>query len=120
LQQYKEPFDAFCDSFEAGWRAVWADVCKQKGETVPFEQWFYATDANGDCPFEIAGAHIRGTAPRDEPSGWLSSEVSLHSRHAERAQARPTGAKAMESQKAEDWMDRDLGAEIIKSILARK
>jgi hypothetical protein len=67
LQQYREPFDAFCDSFEAGSRAVWADVCKQKGETVPFEQWFYATDENGDCPFEIAGAHIRGIAPRDEP-----------------------------------------------------
>jgi hypothetical protein len=64
LQQYSEPFDGLVDTFEAGWCAVWADVCKQKGETIPFEKWFYATDENGDCPFEIAGVGIR-TGPRD-------------------------------------------------------
>jgi hypothetical protein len=55
LQQYSDPFDGLIDNFEAGWRAVWADVCREKGTTIPFEEWFYATDENGDCPFEIAG-----------------------------------------------------------------
>jgi hypothetical protein len=58
LQQYSEPLDGFVDTVEAGWRAVWADVCRKKGETIPFEEWFYATDENGDCPFEIAGVGI--------------------------------------------------------------
>jgi hypothetical protein len=58
LQQYSEPFDALVDHFEVEWRAVWAKVCKQKGETIPFEEWFFATDENGDCPFEIAGVYI--------------------------------------------------------------
>jgi len=58
LEQYSEPFDALVDTFEAGWRAVWTDVCKRKGKTIPFEEWFYATDENGDCPFEIAGVGI--------------------------------------------------------------
>jgi hypothetical protein len=40
LQQYGDPFDGFVDAFEAGWRAVWADVCKRKGKTIPFEEWF--------------------------------------------------------------------------------
>ncbi len=58
LRQYSDPFDGMVDNFEAGWRAVWTDVCKEKGKTVPFEEWFYATDENGDCPFEIAGVGI--------------------------------------------------------------
>jgi hypothetical protein len=59
LQEYGgDPFDGIVDSFEAAWRAVWADVCRRKGETIPFEEWFYATDENGDCPFEIAGVGI--------------------------------------------------------------
>lgn len=58
LQQYSEPIDGFFDNFEASWRAVWADVCKKKGKTIPFEEWFYATDENGDCPFEVAGVWL--------------------------------------------------------------
>jgi hypothetical protein len=48
LQKYSEPIDGLIDTFEAGWRAVWAD-----------EEWFYTTDENGDCPFEIAGMGIK-------------------------------------------------------------
>ena len=40
LRQYSD--DAILDSFEAGWRAVWADVCKLKGKTISFDEWFYA------------------------------------------------------------------------------
>jgi hypothetical protein len=31
---------------------------QKKGKTIPFGEWFYATDENGDCPFEIAGVRI--------------------------------------------------------------
>ena len=58
LEQYNDSVDGLLDNFEASWRAVWADVCRKKGETIPFEEWFYATDENGDCPFEIAGLGI--------------------------------------------------------------
>jgi hypothetical protein len=53
LEQYRH--DGFVDKFEAGWRDLWAKECERKGETIPFEDWFFATDENGDCPFEIAG-----------------------------------------------------------------
>jgi hypothetical protein len=59
LEQYRKNG---VSSFEAGWRAVWADECKRRGETIPFEDWFYATDENGDCPFEIAGGWFK-TSP---------------------------------------------------------
>jgi hypothetical protein len=59
LQKYSEPIDGLIDTFEAGWRAVWADECKRRGKTIPFEEWFYITDENGDCPFEIAGMGIK-------------------------------------------------------------
>jgi hypothetical protein len=58
LEQYKDSVDGLLDNFEAEWRAVWTDVCRKKGKTVPFEEWYYATDENGDCPFEIAGMGI--------------------------------------------------------------
>lgn len=58
LRQYSDPLYGLLDDYEAGWRAVWADVMQRKGKTIPFEEWFYATDENGDCPFEIAGAGI--------------------------------------------------------------
>ena len=66
LQQYNQSLDGLVDTFEAGWRAVWAKECKRKGEVVPFEKWFFATDENGDCPFEIAGGYFRGPTPHDE------------------------------------------------------
>ena len=47
--------DGMIECFEASWRAAWADHCAKTGKTVPFEEWFYATDENGDSPFEIAG-----------------------------------------------------------------
>jgi hypothetical protein len=59
LRQYGDPVDGVLDTFEAGWRAVWADECEKMGKTIPFEEWFYATDENGDCPFEIAGVGIK-------------------------------------------------------------
>jgi hypothetical protein len=33
LEQYTNSFDGFIETFEAAWRAVWAEECKQKGET---------------------------------------------------------------------------------------
>jgi hypothetical protein len=59
LQPYSDPFDGFVDQFEAEWRAVWTETCKRNGKTISFEEWFYATDENGVCPFEIAGVGIR-------------------------------------------------------------
>jgi hypothetical protein len=59
LQEYDNSLDHFAEAFEAGWREVWRDVCREKGLTIPFEEWFYATDENGDCPFEIAGGWFR-------------------------------------------------------------
>jgi hypothetical protein len=56
---YVTPMDAMVESFEASWRAAWARHCADTGKTVPFEEWFYATDENGDCPFEIAGGWFR-------------------------------------------------------------
>jgi hypothetical protein len=58
LQQYSDPLTGMQTTLEAAWRVVWADVCKEKEKTIPFEEWFYATDENGDCPFEVAGFAI--------------------------------------------------------------
>jgi hypothetical protein len=56
LEPYNESsFDGFLERFEAGWRAIWADECKRKGKTIPFDEWFFTEDENGDSPFEVAG-----------------------------------------------------------------
>ena len=62
LRQYKDPVDGMFADLDACWRAVWAEICREKGRTVPFDEWFFATDENGECPFEIAGAWPVGRA----------------------------------------------------------
>jgi hypothetical protein len=39
-------------------RAVWAEECKQKGKAIPFAEWFYSENENGECPFDVAGFGI--------------------------------------------------------------
>jgi hypothetical protein len=58
LEQYSNSFDGFLERFDAGWRTIWAEECKQKRKTIPFEQWFYLENENGECPFEVAGIGI--------------------------------------------------------------
>jgi hypothetical protein len=58
LEQYTNSSDEFIESFEAGWRAVWAEECKQKGKAIPFAEWFYSENENGECPFDVAGFGI--------------------------------------------------------------
>jgi hypothetical protein len=53
--QYVTPFKAMIEKFEASWRAAWARHCAETDKTISFEEWFYATDENGVCPFEVAG-----------------------------------------------------------------
>jgi hypothetical protein len=55
LKEYNKPLDGMVDSLEASWRAIWADVCKRKGQTIPFDEWFFTADENGQCPFEVTG-----------------------------------------------------------------
>jgi hypothetical protein len=58
LEQYTNSFDGFIERFEAGWRAVWAEECNQKGKNISFDEWFYSENENGECPFETAGFGI--------------------------------------------------------------
>ncbi len=53
LEQYRA--GGLFDAFEAEWRALWAEDCARKGKTIPFEEWFFATNDDGICPFEVAG-----------------------------------------------------------------
>jgi hypothetical protein len=53
LEQYTNSFDGFIERFEAGWRAVWAEECNQKGKTISFDEWFYSENEMANVPLRL-------------------------------------------------------------------
>jgi hypothetical protein len=52
---YTDPFTALFDRMEASWRGYWVEHCRRTGVIIPFEEWFFEEDEDGNSPFEVAG-----------------------------------------------------------------
>jgi uncharacterized protein (DUF169 family) len=51
---YLTPDEAFIESYKSKWRDRWARHCAKTGKSMSFEEWFFATDEDGMCPFDVA------------------------------------------------------------------